>query len=267
MRIATVVSLAILVVATRAQATGQAEDARAVVSRARQHIETADYRARGKLVTIDAAGKRTNYALTIKARWFPGVLRALVEIVLPSEKAAHTGEDARVRILFEMRPNGQHNIRIAHPNGSGLVSLPFEKWNEALFGGEFSYEDFLESQYYWENQMILKRARFGARDCDVLKSAPGPPDHTHYAEARTWLDHTIAYPVYAEKTLKSGVAKEFTYLGLRQSGGVWSATQVEAKIRGRNGSTLLIVERGSTKANLTEKDFSPEQILNFKDRP
>lgn len=267
MRIAAVVSLAILVMATSAQATGQAEDARAIVSRARQQIETADYRATGKLVTIDAAGKRTSYGLTIKARWFPGILRALVEIVPPSEKAAETREDARVRILFDMRPNGQQTIRIAHPNGPGLVSLPFDKWNEGLFGGEFSYEDFLESQYYWENQTIVKRARFGARDCDVLKSTPGPSDRTHYAEVLTWLDRTIAYPVYAEKTLKSGVVKEFTYLGLRQSGGVWSATQIEAKIRGRNGSTLLIVERGSAKANLTEKDFSPEQILNFKDRP
>jgi hypothetical protein len=258
------VSLAILIFAAMAHA----EEARAVVGRVRQHIETADYRATGKLVTVDAGGKRTNYPLAIKARWFPGVLRAQVEIVPPSDAATHTGQDARVRILFEMRPNGQHTIRIAHPNGSGLVSLPFEKWNDALFGGGFSFEDFLESQYYWEDQTILKRARFGARDCDVLKSTPGASDRTHYVEVQTWLDHTIGYPVYAEKALKGGGGvKEFTYLGLRQSGGVWSASQVEAKMRGRSGSTLLIVERGSAKANLTEKDFSPEQIRNFKDRP
>jgi hypothetical protein len=263
-RIASVVPLAILLIATM----GKGEDARPVVVRARQHIESADYRATGKLVTVDAGGKRTSYALTIKARWFPGVLRALVEIVPPSETAMGTRQDARVRILLEMRPNGQNTIRIAHANGSGLVSLPFEKWSDALFGGNFSYEDFLESQYYWENQTILKRARFGARDCDVLKSTPGTPDRTHYAEVQTWLDHTIAYSVYAEKTMKGGgVVKEFTYLGLRQTGGIWSARQVEAKTRGRGGSTLLIVERGSAKASLTEKDFSPEQIGNFEDRP
>ena len=264
MRIASVVPLAILLIATMANA----EDARPVVVRARQHIEAADYRATGKLVIVDAGGKRASYALTIKARWFPGVLRALVEIVPPSETATRTRQDTRVRILFEMRPNGQNTIRIAHPNDSGLTSLPFEKWSEALFGGKFSYEDFLESQYYWENQTILKRARFGARDCDVLKSTPGMSDRTHYAEVQTWLDHTIAYPVYAEKTQKGdGVVKEFTYLGLRRIGGVWSASQVEAKIRGRSGSTLLIIERGSAKANLTEKDFSPEKIRNFEGRP
>ncbi len=57
--------------------------------------------------------------------------------------------------------------------------------------------------------------------------------------------------------------KEFTYFGLRQNGGVWSASQVEVKIRGQAGSTLLIIDRGSTKANLGLGDFSPEQLTRF----
>jgi hypothetical protein len=93
-------------------------------------------------------------------------------------------------------------------------------------------------------------------------------DHSHYAEVQTWLDHTIGYPVYVEKTLKEGgTVKEFTYFGLSRSGGVWSARQVEVKIHGRPGSTLLIIERGSTKANLSIRDFSPVQISQFEDRP
>jgi energy-coupling factor transporter ATP-binding protein EcfA2 len=82
------------------------------------------------------------------------------------------------------------------------------------------------------------------------------------------LDHTIGYPIYVEKTLKDGgIVKEFTYFGLRQSGGVWSARQVEVKIHGRPGSTLLLIERGSTKANLSIREFSPEQISQFEHRP
>jgi len=43
----------------------------------------------------------------------------------------------------------------------------------------------------------------------------------------------LAYPVYAEKTQRgTGTVKEFTYIGLRQTGGVWSASQVEVKVRG-----------------------------------
>jgi hypothetical protein len=51
--------------------------------------------------------------------------------------------------------------------------------------------------------------------------------------------------------------KEFTSFGLRREGGVWSAHQVEVKVRGRAGSTLLIIDRGSTKAHLSLGDFSP----------
>lgn len=262
MRVTTVVSLAIVLMA----ASAQAADTQAVVARAKQQVEAADYRAVGKLVTVDAAGKRTSYALTVKARWFPGVLRALVDIVPPSNP--HGRHEDRVRILLEMRPNGQNSIRLAHPKDTALTTLPFEKWDEGLFGGVFSYEDFLESQYYWQDQTVLKTAPFGARLCDVLKSTPGASDRTHYAEVESWLDHTIGYPIYVEKTQKgAGIVKQFTSFGLRQSAGVWSATQIEAKIRGRAGATLLMVDRGSAKANLSAKDFSPEQIVHFEDRP
>jgi hypothetical protein len=263
MRLASVMAAAMLLVAT----TAHAADARAVVAVARQRIETADFRATGRLVRVDASGNRISNAITIKAHWFPGVLRALVEIV-PPRTPANARQDARVSILLEMRPNGQNSIRIFRPHESAPASLPFDKWSESVFGSDFNYEDFLQPEYYWQGQTILKSARFGARDCDVLKSTPGTLDHSHYAAVQTWLDHTIGYPVYVEKTLKDGgIVKEFTYLGLSQSGGVWSARQVEVKIHGRPGSTLLIIERGSTKAHLTIRDFSPEQISQFEDRP
>ena len=63
------------------------------------------------------------------------------------------------------------------------------------------------------------------------------------------------------------MVKEFTSSGLTQSGGIWAAKQVEVKTHGRTGSSLLIIERGSTKANLTIKDFSPAQISKFEDHP
>jgi hypothetical protein len=81
---------------------------------------------------------------------------------------------------------------------------------------------------------------------------------------KTWLDHSIAFPVYVEKSLKgTGTVKEFTYSGLRHDGGVWSAHQVEEKTHGMAGSSLLIIDRGKTKANLALRDFSPEQLIRF----
>jgi hypothetical protein len=163
-----------------------------------------------------------------------------------------------------MRPNGQNVIHIAHPGDAASVILPFEKWSDGPLGAAFSYEDFLEPQYFWPGQTALEETRYGARDCDDVVSSPGAADRTHYAAIKSWLDHGIGFPVYVEKTLKgSGAVKEFTYFGLRQNGGVWSASQVEAKIRGHAGSTLLIIDRGSTKANLGLKDFSSEVLTRF----
>ncbi len=264
MRLASVATAATLLIA----ATAHAADARGAIAVLRQRVETADYRASGRLVWVDASGNRTNIAITVKAHWFPGVLRTLVEIVRPSVTAGKTHQHARVSILLETRPNGRNTIRIFHSHESAPTQLPFDEWSKSILDSDLSYEDFLEPEYFWPEQTILRSARFEGRDCDILKSTPDAADRTHYAEIETWLDHTIIYPIHAEKTLKDGkVVKEFTYLGLTRSRGVWAARQIEVKIRGRAGTTLLIFERGNTKANLGMKDFNTEQIIRFEDQP
>ena len=240
----------------------KAEDVHTVLAPARQLVETADYRASGHLVRVDANGNRISSPITIKAHWFPGVLRVLVELGQPAE--AH--RDMRENILLEMRPNGQNTIRVAYPDDAAPITVPVEKWNDSPIGPGFNLEDFLEQQYFWPGQAVVEETKFGARDCDVLKSTPGATDRSHYSEVRSWLDHSIGFPVYVEKTLKgTGVVKEFTSFGLRREGGVWSAHQVEVKVRGRAGSTLLIIDRGSVKAHLSLRDFSPALLTHFQD--
>ena len=253
-------------------ALAQAADVPAQLSTARQRIEMTDSRASGRLVQVDAGGNRVSHAIVIKAHWFPGVLRILVEIVPSKTPAENAHQDGRATILLEMRPSGQDTVRVfypdesAHPHRSTAVSLPFDKWSSSISGTNFDYEDFLQAEYYWQGQTILKSARLGTHDCDVLKSTPGATAHSHYSEVQTWLDKAMAYPIYTEKTLKdSGRVKEFTSLGFTQSGGVWAARQVEVKVQNEPGSSLLIIEHGSTKAKLTLKDFSPEQISKFED--
>ncbi len=257
MRIVSVVSVAILLLAPAAQG-----DTPVLLARTRQRIETSDFHASGRLVRVDANGKRTTHPITIEAHWFSGVLRELLEIA-PSRRSAGDA-DARVRILLEMRPGAQSTIRIFRPQPSEPATLPFEKWNEDVVNTDFAYEDFLDAEYFWPGQTLVKTAKFGDRDCDVLKSTPGGSDRSHYAEVQSWLDQTTGYPIYVGKTLKGeGGVKEFTSFGLSQSGGVSYARQVEVKVPGRPGSTVLILERGSAKANLSAKDFSPEQIERF----
>ena len=275
MKLFSVVATAMLFMAPAAQAA-DIPDTQTVVAAARARIASTDSRATGRLVRVDANGNRVSSAFAIKAHWFPGVLRVLLEVVpvkTPVADVHQNGpqgglQDARVRILFEMLPGGQSTIRIFHPHEAVPATLPFDRWSEGVAGSDFDYEDFLQSEFYWQGQTLGKSARLGAHDCDVLKSTPGAADRSHYAEVQTWLDRTIGYPLYVEKTLKAAATvKEFTSLGLVQSGGIWAAKQVEVKVHGRPGSTLLIFEHGSTKAHLTLKDFSPEQINQFEDHP
>jgi hypothetical protein len=245
----------------------QAADAHSVLAAPRQRIESADYRASGHLIRVEATGIRSSFPFTVKAHWFPGVLRVWMEIGSVSKTGADSFDSARLptHILLEMRPGGRNVVQIAHPGEANPVILPFDKWSDGPLGAGFNYEDFLEAPYFWEGQTVLENTKFGARDCNVVKSTPGAADKTHYVEVKSWLDHAIGFPVYVEKTLKDGKVKEFTYYGLRQEGGVWSAHQVEAKLRGQAGSTLLIIDRGTPKANLSMKDFNPAQLTHFQD--
>ncbi len=234
----------------------RAADAHGALAAERQRIESADYRLSGHLVHVDGNGARTSYAVNIKAHWFPGVLRVLFQVASPA--------GARVHVLLAMRPGGRSTIMIVYPGNAAAIALPFDKWNEGPLGEGFSYEDFLESSYFWAGQTALGETKFGVRNCDQVRSTPGAADKTHFSNVTSWLDHTSGFPVYVEKTLKgSGTVKEFTYFGLHQVQGVWSARQVEAKIRGRAGTTLLIIDRGTPKAHLNLQDFSLARLTHF----
>jgi Outer membrane lipoprotein-sorting protein len=236
--------------------TALASDAPGPLALAKKQVETADYRMIGHLVRVDEKGTRTSYGVNIKAHWFPGMLRVLFEVASPA--------DARVHVLLEMRPGGESTIQIAHPQDRKPALLPFEKWNDGPLGAGFSYEDFLEAPYFWSSQVAQGKTKLGERICDLIVSKPGEAERTHYADVKSCLDAESGFPVHVEKTMKgTGMVKEFTYFGLRQRQNTWYASQVEAKIRGHSGSTLLVIDRGSAKAHLDLKDFSSAQLVHF----
>jgi Outer membrane lipoprotein-sorting protein len=223
---------------------------------AKKQVESADYRMVGHLVRIDENGTRTTYGINIKAHWFGGTLHVLFEVVSPAE--------ARVHVLLDMRPGGESTIQIAHPGDTRTALLPFEKWSDGPLGQGFSYEDFLEAPYFLSTQVAQGKTKFGSRSCDLIVSKPDEAEKTHYAEVKSCLDPESGFPVHVEKTMKgTGMVKEFTYFGLHQRQGTWYASQVEAKIRGHSGSTLLIIDRGSAKAHLDVKEFNSAQLTHF----
>jgi len=227
-------------------------DLQTVLTGSRQRIEKLDYRATGRLTRVEGNGKRTSYKFVGKAHWFPDGLRLLCEISGPgSEKTS---------LLLHMSVSGHVTIEALLPGEKTASVLPFERWNEPLVGTDFSYEDMVESQFFWKNQKLLAPEKYGARDCFVLKSMSGSQDRTYYDSVTSWIDRHILYPVHVVKTLRgTEQQKEFIYYGLRQIGGAWSASQVEAKVQGKPGSSMLVIEGGSGKANLGRKDFDISQ--------
>jgi len=228
-------------------------DLETVLTGSRQRIEKLDYRLTGRITRVEGNGKRTSYKFVGKAHWFPDGLRLLCEISGPSSE--------KTSLLLHMSVSGHVTIEVVLPGEKRASVLPFERWNDPLVGTDFSYEDMAESQFFWKNQELLAPEKYGARDCYVLKSKSGSQDRTNYDSVTSWIDRGILYPVHVVKTLRgAGQQKEFTYYGLRQVSGVWSATQVEAKLQGKPGSSILVIERGSGKANLGRKDFDLSQF-------
>jgi hypothetical protein len=227
-------------------------DLETVLTGSRQRIEKLDYRATGRLTRVEGNGKRASYKFVAKAHWFPDGLRLLCEIAGPGSE--------KTRLLLHMNVRGHVTIEAVLPGEKTVSVLPFERWNDSLVGTDFSYEDMVESQFFWKNQELLAPEKYGARDCFVLKSRSGSQDQTYYDSVTSWIDRGILYPVHVVKTLRgTGQQKEFIYYGLRQVGGVWSATQVEAKLQGKPGSSILVIEGGSVKAKLGRKDFDISQ--------
>lgn len=220
-----------------------------VLTSSRQRIQKLDYRMTGRLTRIDGNGKRTNYKFVAKAHWFPDGLLLLCEISGPASE--------KTTLLLHLNASGHITIETMLPGQKAASVLPFEHWNDPLVGTDFSYEDMVESQFFWKSQELLAPQKYGARDCFVLKSKPGAQDRTHYDSVTTWIDRSILFPVHVVKTLHgTGQQKEFISFGLRKVRGDWSATQVEAKLQGKPGSSILVIEGGSPKANLTRKDFN-----------
>ena len=244
-------SIALLVLFSLAhpsRTSAASPDQDTALTASRQRIEKLDYHMTGRLTRVEGNGKRINYKFVAKGHWFPDGLRLLCEISGPgSEKTS---------LLLRMSVTGQVTMEAALPGQKTASVLPFERWNDPLLGTDFSYEDMVENQFFWKNQESLPPEKYGARDCFVLKSKPGSQDRSYYDSVTTWIDRGILFPVHVVKTLHgTGQQKEFLYFGLRQVGGLWSATQVEAKQQGKPGSSILAIEFGSGKANLGRKDF------------
>jgi hypothetical protein len=229
-------------------APSSTESLKSVLTAARARVEKTDVKVSGRLVEVAADGSRKNSFIGIKARWLANGLHMIVEISSPA--------NAALRYSLTIDPGGRAVIETVEPSKELPVRVPLERWGDGLLGSKFSYEDLSDGQFLWSKQTLLPAARYGGRVCSVLQSEPGPGERSHYTSVTTWLDQKTGAPVHVKRVANGmGPTKELIMYDLRQTDGIWAARQIEAKLEGGTGSSLLILEHGSVHAHLQRKDF------------
>lgn len=233
---------------TAKSGTAAAGSQKSVLAAARARVAKSDVKASGRLVAIAANGTRTNNTIALASHSFPDGLRTLVTVSPPG--------GASVRYLLTQDANGHASIEVLRKGETAPAKLAAEHWGEGVAGTLFYPEDFADGQFFWAKQTVLPPQKYGARDCFVLKSEPGPGQTTKYASVTTWIDQKTGATVYVEAAPKDGGAtKQFVFYDLEQVGGVWASRQVEVKLKDKPGSSMLILDHGSTHAHLQKKDF------------
>jgi len=222
---------------------------KAVLATARARVEKSDVRASGHLVQVAPNGTRINNSLDLESHSFPDGLRTMITVTTP--------DHASVRYLLTQDATGHATIEALRKGDRTPVKVAPEHWGEGVAGTLFYPEDFADGQFFWAKQTVLPPQKYGARDCFVLKSEPSPGQPTQYASVTTWMDQKTGSPVYVEAVPKNGgPTKQFVFYALEQIGGLWLSRQVEAKLNGKPGSTILLIDHGSPHAHLTRKDFN-----------
>lgn len=234
---------------TAAKPSSPAGSLHSLLAAARARVEKSDVRAIGHLVQVAPNGARINNSLALASHSFPDGLRTLITVTTPSH--------ATERYLLTQNETGHTTIEVLRPGSTTPEKLSPEHWAEGVAGTLFYPEDFADGQFFWTKQTVLPPQKYGARDCFVLKSEPGPGQPTVYASVTTFIDQKTGASVYIETMPKSGPpAKQFVFYSLQQLGGLWLSRQIEAKISGQPGSSLLLIDHGSPHAHLQRKDFN-----------
>jgi len=112
-----------------------ASDASEVLAVPRKNVESADFKASGRLVRVLSSGQRLSSSLTIKAHWFPGVLRVFVQLgQAPGNQPSGSQTDLRENILLEMRPGGQNTIRVMRAADKAPREIAASEWKDTPIG-------------------------------------------------------------------------------------------------------------------------------------
>ena len=230
----------------------RAEDA-GVVQAAKTQVMAADFRASGRFVHV-VGGTRTTYQFRTIGHWFPDGLRERYDLVGPDKQAE--------RISLRMDVHG-------HVTAETIANLGAIKSQHAgstpqkidLPGIGLGYEDLVENQFFWAAQTTGTPAAMGSRTCYEVRTTPTRTESARYSAVSSCVEPTTGLPLRVTKTVRADAGSQagqnvvFTANGVRQSGGMWLATEIKLQVAGQQDFTLVLIDHGTPKAKLTASDF------------
>lgn len=202
-------------------------------------------RAHGRLVVTDAHNRQRVFQILVLQRPLARSLNLLWRVTEPPE--------AVTRILVEAPFEGRPTLWLAAGANGKPAVLPPEKWADAILGSQLAFEDLVDDHLGWPEQTVTGEEAVSGKLCYVLRSAAaGRPPVT------TWLDEATLLPLRTVKQPRgSGAAKEIVCRGVRQSAGQWTASTIEVRIRGTEGSTRIVFTGGSEHARVADREVDP----------
>lgn len=154
-------------------------------------------RLRMEIKTAQPSAK-TALQLQIKARRTKSMSDLVIQVLWPKERKGEA-------VLL-------HQTNGSFPTGMLLLlpdtqrPLDASQMGKPLFGGDLSYEDFIDNFFAWHHQSIIGSEMLGGVSCVVLESKPGKGEKSSYASVKSWIDPVRMVPHRVEKYFEGGAA-------------------------------------------------------------
>ena len=152
-----------------------------VLARVRAARNSADFTASARLVDVSASGERKSHPIAVKAHAFPDGLRIFCDVTAPRGPPPAVIATSTGAIV----------IRTGRPGD------PRRRTSAAKVGAKGCWARISPTRICSRTSPVAAPdaaagAAYGARTCAVLRSEPGPGDHTHYASVTSWLDRELS---------------------------------------------------------------------------
>jgi outer membrane lipoprotein-sorting protein len=189
-------------------------------------------------------GSGENFQLQIKSRVSRDTSDIVYQMLFPKERKGEA-------VLLH-RSGGRFTGTLFIPPNA-VRSIVSGQINQPLFGSDLSYEDIIESPYWWSQQAIVGTEVIDNTPCQILESKPGKGHNSSYSSVKTWVDPRRFVPLRIEKYGASGkLVRRINTTRIVLDGG--DSIPANLSVQGPRGTTTEI-DGSRIKRGVTYKDI------------